>query len=155
MRFGSLAAACLGTVLLGAAPAILPLPHSTVLIDSTRGPVRFDVEIAGDDSSRARGLMFRNRLDPNAGMLFDFHDDHFRSFWMKNTYLPLDMLFIRADGSISSIAANTVPMSEAVINSSEPVRAVLEINGGRAAALGIRPGERIHGTIFSVAGSRH
>jgi len=155
MKLGSFVAACLGVALLGVAPANLPLPRSAVLIDSTRGPVRFDVEIAGDDSSRMRGLMFRTRLDPNAGMLFDFHDNHFRSFWMKNTYLPLDMLFIRADGSISSIAANTVPMSETVINSSEPVRAVLEINGGRAAALGIRPGERIRGAIFSAAASWH
>ena len=155
MKVGSFAAACLGAALLGAAPATLPLPHSAVLIDSTRGPVRFEVEIAGDDSSRMRGLMFRNHLDANAAMLFDFHDDHFRSFWMKNTYLPLDMLFIRADGSISSIAANAIPMSETVINSTEPVRAVLEINGGRAAALGIWPGERVRGAIFSAAAARH
>jgi uncharacterized membrane protein (UPF0127 family) len=99
--------------------------------------------------------MFRKHLDPNSGMLFDFHDDHFRSFWMKNTYLPLDMLFIRADGTISSIAAQTTPLSEAVINSREPVRAVLEINGGRSAALGIRPGEKVHSPVFAIGAAAH
>jgi uncharacterized membrane protein (UPF0127 family) len=151
MRAGSCLGAALGALLLAAAPAPLSLPHSTVVIDSARGPARFDVEVAGDDASRMRGLMYRTQLNPNAGMLFDFHDDHFRSFWMKNTYLPLDMLFIRADGTISSIAANTTPMSEAVINSREPVRAVLEVNGGRAAALGIHAGEKVHAAIFADA----
>ena len=154
MRTGAFVAAGMGTLMLAAAPAPLPLPHSTILIDSPRGSARFDVEVAPDDSSRMRGLMYRTHLDPNAGMLFDFHDDHFRSFWMKNTYLPLDMLFIRADGTISSIAANTTPLSETVINSREPVRAVLEVNAGRSAALGIRPGEKVHSAIFSNASTQ-
>jgi uncharacterized membrane protein (UPF0127 family) len=151
MRGGSVVAAVMGALLLAAAPASLPLPHATILIDSARGPVHLDVELAQDDAARMRGLMYRTHLDANAGMLFDFHDEHFRSFWMKNTYLPLDMLFIRADGTISSIAADTTPMSETVINSREPVRAVLELNGGRAAALGIQPGGKVHGAIFSNA----
>ncbi|HEY1962849.1 MAG TPA: DUF192 domain-containing protein, partial [Rhizomicrobium sp.] len=101
-----------------------------------------------DDSSRLKGLMFRKELAPDAGMLFEFPDNHFRSFWMKNTILPLDMLFIRADGTISSIAENTKPLSLDVTTSREPVRAVLEINGGRSAALGIAAGEKVHGAIF-------
>lgn len=99
--------------------------------------------------------MYRNRLAADAGMLFDFHNDDFRAFWMKNTPLPLDMVFIRADGTISSISSNAKPMSEEPITSHEPVRAVLEINGGRAAALDIQPGERVHNAAFGNALTAH
>lgn len=132
-------------------PALAALPHSVVTVDTPHGPARFLVEVAGDEESRARGLMFRTQLASDAGMLFDFHDVRFRSFWMKNTPIPLDIVFIRPDGTISSIAANARPYSEKDIPSEEPVRAVLEINGGRAAALGIAPGERIHNAIFKNA----
>jgi uncharacterized protein len=134
-----------------ASPTPQALPHSNVVVDTPNGAVRFDVEVAGDDASRARGLMYRTHLAADAGMLFDFHDDHLRAFWMKNTVLPLDMLFIRADGTISSIAANATPYSQKAITSSEPVRAVLEINGGRAAALDIKPGEKVHSAAFGNA----
>lgn len=107
--------------------------------------------MASDNATRLRGLMYRKHLDADSGMLFDFQNDDFRSFWMKNTILPLDMLFIRADGTISSIVANTTPYSEKIISSEEPVRAVLEINAGRAAELGIKPGETIHSTLFANA----
>jgi uncharacterized protein len=142
----ALAFAALG---IGAAP--LPLIHSTVLVDTPHGPVKLDVEVAADNETRLHGLMYRKYLDPNAGMLFDFHDDKFRDFWMKNTYIPLDMIFIRADGTVSSVAPNTTPLSERVISSLEPVRAVLEVNAGRAAALGIGPGERVHNAVFTNA----
>src|SRR5947209_20446015 len=133
MRIFTVAAVCLALTVASAVAAALP--HSLLIVDTPRGPVRLDVEMANDDASRLRGLMYRQHLDPDAGMLFDFHSQDFRSFWMRNTILPLDMVFIRADGTISSVAANATPMSEKVISSSEPVRAVLEINGGRAAAL--------------------
>lgn len=148
MRSLRFAAAALAVFFLGAAPAQPPLPRSTVTIDTPAGPVRFTVEVASDMASRMRGLMFRTKLAANAGMLFDFHDDHFQAFWMKNTILPLDMLFIRADGTISSIATHTVPYSEQPVMSQEPIRAVLEINAGRSDALGIKPGERVHNSIF-------
>src|SRR5947207_14013047 len=119
------------------------LPHSSIVIETPRGQVHLSVEIAADSRSQVRGLMYRTQLPADAGMLFDFHDDHFRAFWMKNTPLPLDMLFIRADGTISSILPNAKPLSEEPITSREPVRAVLEINGGRAAALDIQPGEQV------------
>ena len=77
------------------------LPRSLVMIDTPRGPVRFVVEVAADEDSRMRGLMYRTKLAADAGMLFDFHDVRFRSFWMKNTVLALDILFLRADGTIS------------------------------------------------------
>ena len=126
--------------------AVLPL--DTVIIDAARGPVRFAAEIAADQESQEKGLMYRTRLAPDAGMLFDFHSPEPQTFWMKNTVLPLDMIFIRGDGIISSIAPNAVPYSETPIPSTEPVRAVLEINGGRAAALEIEPGQRVHSAIF-------
>jgi hypothetical protein len=133
-----------------AAPAIA-LPHASVVVETPHGRVQFNVEVAADSQSRMRGLMFRAQLPADAGMLFDFPDDHFRAFWMKNTPLPLDMVFIRADGTISSISPDAKPMSEEPITSREPVRAVLEINGGRAAALDIRPGEKVHNSAFANA----
>jgi uncharacterized membrane protein (UPF0127 family) len=138
-------------VSLFAASTASTLPVTTISIDGAKGPNRFRVEIAGDQASQEKGLMFRKSLAPDAGMLFDFHTDVMTSFWMKNTILPLDIIFVRSDGTISSIAANAVPFSEASIPSSEPIRAVLEINAGRAKALGIEPGDRIHAQIFHNA----
>jgi hypothetical protein len=124
------------------------LPVTTIVIDSAHGPVKFQAELAADPVSQEKGLMFRKSMAPDAGMLFDFHTPDFQTFWMKNTVLPLDLIFIRADGTISSIAPNATPYSETPIPSYEPVRAVLEINGGRAAQLGILPGDHIHAAIF-------
>jgi uncharacterized membrane protein (UPF0127 family) len=108
------------------------------------GPRDFEVELAVTPDQRMQGLMFRRELAPDAGMLFDFGSDPDRaSMWMKNTYIPLDMLFIRADGEIESIAERTVPHSLEPISSLGPVRYVLEVNGGTAARLGIRPGDRM------------
>ena len=127
------------------APA-LPVVHVT--IDTRSGPRSFTVELASNFESQQRGLMNRRELAADAGMLFDFHQDADLSFWMKDTYVPLDMLFIRADGTISSIAANAIPLSTTPIRSTEPVRAVLEINGGKASELGIASGNQVHAAIF-------
>jgi uncharacterized membrane protein (UPF0127 family) len=124
------------------------LPLTTVVIDSDHGPVTFKVEIASDSASQERGLMYRTKMAADAGMLFDFHRSQYENFWMKNTVLPLDIIFIRQNGTISSIAAKAIPYSETTIPSAEAVRAVLEINGGRAAALGIEPDQRVHNAIF-------
>src|SRR5439155_1397157 len=78
--------------------AAAKLPVTTVVIDSVRGPVRFQAEVAADRASQEKGLMFRTKLAPDAGMLFDFHTPKFQAFWMQNTVIPLDMIFIRADG---------------------------------------------------------
>lgn len=127
------------------------LPITTIVIDAANGPARFETELASDSASQEKGLMFRTKMAANAGMLFDFHKPDFQVFWMKNTVLPLDMIFIRADGTISSIAPNTTPYSETPIPSTERVRAVLEINGGRSAQLGIEPGQHVHNLIFGNA----
>ena len=113
-----------------------------------KGRAKFMVEIADDDQERAQGLMYRKSLASDRGMLFDFKTERSVSFWMRNTYIPLDMIFIRADGRIRSIARNTTPMSDQGVPSGGPVRAVLEIPGGRAAELGVLPGDRVLHRIF-------
>jgi uncharacterized protein len=127
------------------------LPMETITIDTDHGSQTFQVEIAADDASRERGLMFRKTMQPDHGMLFDFKIDEGVAFWMKNTILPLDMVFIRSDGTISSIAPDATPYSTQEIPSAEPVRAVLELNAGRAAALGIAPGDVVHAKAFGNA----
>lgn len=108
----------------------------------------FKVEVARNDADRAQGLMYRRSMAPDQGMLFDFGRVEPVSMWMQNTYLPLDMLFIRQDGTIARIAANTEPLSTRTIPSGEPVLAVLELNAGTAAKLGIKPGDRVEHPIF-------
>ncbi|MBL6854246.1 MAG: DUF192 domain-containing protein [Alphaproteobacteria bacterium] len=127
----------------------MALPTETISVQTAAGPHAFQVEIAADRETQARGLMYRREMAPDAGMLFDLHQSEQISFWMKNTYLPLDMVFIRADGTVSSVEPNAIPLSTASIPSQEPVRAVLEINGGRAHQLGIEPGDRVLSAIFN------
>ena len=105
---------------------------------------RFTVEIAKTPEEQAMGLMYRNALAPDRGMIFPFDPPRPASFWMRNTLIPLDMIFVRADGSIANIAANTVPMSEEPVTSDGPVAAVFEIAGGRATELGIKPGDKVN-----------
>ncbi|MEQ1687948.1 MAG: DUF192 domain-containing protein [Sphingopyxis sp.] len=97
----------------------------------------FTVEVARTEEEQARGLMYRTALAPDAGMVFPFSPPRFASFWMKNTLIPLDMLFVRADGTIDRIAENTVPESLEPVGSGGEVIAVLELAGGTAARLGI------------------
>jgi uncharacterized membrane protein (UPF0127 family) len=104
---------------------------------------RFHVEVARTPAEQSQGLMFRTKMGPNEGMIFPTATPQFRSFWMRNTVIPLDLLFIGADGLVGNIAANAVPYSEASIPSDGPVVAVLELAGGRAAELGIMPGARV------------
>ena len=103
----------------------------------------FTVEVARTSAEQARGLMFRESLAPDAGMLFPFPEPRPASFWMKNTLIPLDMIFVRADGTIARIAVNTTPLSLAPVGVGEPVAAVLEIAGGRSVELGIDEGDRV------------
>jgi uncharacterized membrane protein (UPF0127 family) len=108
----------------------------------------FTVEIADTEELRTRGLMFRQRLPEDRGMLFDFETPRQVSMWMKNTYISLDMLFIREDGKIAYIAENTVPKSLDTIGVSEPVLAVLELAGGTTRRLGIRAGDTVYHRLF-------
>ncbi len=108
----------------------------------------FTVEVADNDEERARGLMFRKELPEGRGMLFDFHREQDVAFWMKDTPLSLDIIFIRGDGPIRRIAANTVPFSLDSIPSGGPVRAVLEVIAGTAKKLGIQPGDKVAAPIL-------
>jgi uncharacterized membrane protein (UPF0127 family) len=127
-----------------ARPAGLP----TLEIASKTGVHVFAVEIADTEAQRAKGLMFRKELPDGQGMLFDFQREQEVSFWMKNTYIPLDMIFIRRDGRILRIAENTEPLSTRIIPSGGPVRAVLEVIGGTARKFGIAPGDQVAYPIF-------
>lgn len=115
----------------------------TLTVRSGTKTHQFTVEMAITADEQARGLMFRTELADNAGMLFPFDRPRVASFWMKNTVIPLDIIFVRADGTIESIAAQTEPYSLDSVVSGEPVAAVLEIAGGRAAQLGIKPGDTV------------
>lgn len=119
-----------------------------VVIDTANGPVEFTVELAISDEARQRGLMHREALDPDAGMLFDFQREQIVSIWMENTLIPLDILYIRADGRIAKIIAHAQPMSRRQLLSDFPVLSVLEINAGRSAELGIAPGDIVRHALF-------
>lgn len=122
-----------------------------VVIDTAEGPVELTVEVAASDEARQRGLMHREALDPDAGMLFDFQREQIVSIWMENTLIPLDILYIRRDGRIVKIIAHAQPMSRRQLLSDFPVLSVLEINAGRSAELGIAPGDIVRHALFGNA----
>jgi uncharacterized membrane protein (UPF0127 family) len=120
-------------------------------IRSAGGEHRFTVEVVDTNETRAQGLMFRKELAPDAGMLFDFKESRQVAFWMENTLIPLDMIFIRADGTIANIHVNARPLDRTSIPSDGPVMFVLEIPGGRTVELGIAAGDKVtHDRIGGV-----
>ena len=129
----------------------LPKEKLTIV---TRGGKRyeFDVEMALTDAQQTVGLMWRKEVPPHGGMLFDWHLPRRSMMWMKNTLVPLDMIFIKEDGTIGAIAENTVPQSLAVIDSRVPVRATLEVAAGTAAKEDIRVGDKVESPIFTGQG---
>jgi uncharacterized membrane protein (UPF0127 family) len=136
---------------LAAAPAVAQRPSlktASLVIVGGGGSHRFTVELAETPAEMQQGLMFRPSLAPDAGMLFDFKEPTSATMWMRNTLIPLDMLFVDGNGRIVNIAERTVPQSDAVIAAAAPVRAVIELNGGTAARLGIRAGDRVVYPIF-------
>jgi len=129
----------------GSAPT---METEQLTVETANGPVRFTVEIADDDDERNRGLMFRQSLADDHGMLFHFQQAERASFWMRNTPLSLDIIFIGVDGRILNIAERTTPYSDAPVPATGMTRGVLEIRGGRASELGIRAGDRVRHRIF-------
>ena len=135
--------------LLAASPAVHALSVEQLEI-VTKGGVRvFEVEMAVTPEEQEQGLMYRRELADGKGMLFDMGEERPAVFWMKNTYVSLDMIFIRADGSIASIAENTTPLSEARVYSGAPVRGVLEVVAGTAKRYGIVPGDKVGHRLFT------
>lgn len=126
----------------------ITFPTAELTIESSGKRHKFNIEFADTDERRALGLMYRTTLAADAGMLFDFKVDQPVAMWMRNTRLPLDMLFITRDGRVANIAQRTVPFSETSIYSSGPVRGVLELNGGTAERLGLKPGDRVLHPMF-------
>lgn len=126
-------------------------PSSELTIVSATGPHRFKVEVAETPAQMTQGLMFRSSMAADAGMLFDYKEPTAATMWMRNTLIPLDMLFVDAQGKIVNIHQRAVPQSLDVIAAAAPVRAVIELNGGTAARLGIEPGDRVVHPIFGNA----
>jgi uncharacterized protein len=117
-------------------------------IQTAKGAHSFDVEVMRTPEERGKGLMFRRHMPADRGMLFDFGRTEPVAMWMQNTYIPLDMLFIRADGTIARIHAFAEPLSTRTIPSGEPVLGVLELNGGVADSIGAKPGDRVSHAMF-------
>lgn len=136
---------------LTAPAALAELETSPLTIESSSGAHAFTVEIADEPEEITTGLMNRESMDPDAGMLFDFGQPREAAMWMKNTLIPLDMLFMAPDGQVIAIARNAVPGSLRTITPGVPVKAVLELNGGRAEELGIEPGDEVIHPIFGNA----
>lgn len=114
-----------------------------LVVNSASGTHVFEVGVVDTPESRARGLMYVMELAPDAGMLFDFEAERTVSFWMRNTYIPLDMIFIKADGVVQNIHVNARPHDTTSIPSDGPVQYVLEIPGGRSVELGIAAGDTV------------
>ena len=117
--------------------------ENRVVLHTESGDHTFEVELADTPAQHQRGLMFRQNLADNAGMLFDFHEESLRGFWMQNTYIPLDIIFVDKAGVIKTIHENAVPRDTTQIPSRVPVRFVLEIPGGRASEIGLKEGDRL------------
>jgi len=124
---------------------------STLTIQTPNAIFSFFTEIAVSPDAKERGLMFRQKMPEDQAMLFDFKPPQPVQMWMKNTLIPLDMIFVRADGSIAAIAENAVPQSLDVIGVQEPVAAVIELAGGVTRHLGIHKGDHVGGAAFSQA----
>jgi uncharacterized membrane protein (UPF0127 family) len=121
------------------------------LVPANGAETVIDIEIAEDPQEKAMGLMFRTDLADGQGMLFPYSEARELSMWMHNTYIPLDMLFIRPDGVIHRIEARAEPMSDRIINSDGPVSAVLELPGGASERLGIKAGDRVRHPLFKAS----
>ena len=116
---------------------------SELTVATAGGPQKFKIELALSGAQMEQGLMFRRSLAPDAGMLFDFKTSTTVTMWMKNTLIPLDMLFLDAHGRIIDIHERAVPLSMDIIAAAAPARYVIELNGGTAARLGIKPGDQV------------
>jgi uncharacterized membrane protein (UPF0127 family) len=134
-------------VLLALFVGLLPLAACSsddrLVIHTESGDYPFSIEVVDTPESRAQGLMYREKLDANAGMLFDFKQEQMTAFWMQNTLIPLDMIFIAPDGEVKTVHVNARPLDRTSISSQVPVQFVLEIPGGRSLEIGLKPGDRI------------
>ena len=138
----------LGSVDVASAQAVARIEPLSIVTDTTA--TLFSAEIADNDELRERGLMFRHVLPQNQAMLFDFGKPRPAAMWMKNTYISLDMLFVRADGTIAALAENTEPFSTQIISVEEPVKGVVELPSGTVKRLGIKRDDKVYHEIFKT-----
>ena len=150
MRLFRASTLAIGALLVVASGPATAAELQTLEIVTKSGVHVFTVEVAKTDQERATGLMYRRELPEGRGMLFDFSPEQQVSMWMKNTFIPLDMIFIRSDGRILRIAENTEPQSEKIIPSGGLARGVLEMIGGTAKKYGIAPGDRVAHPLFGT-----
>jgi uncharacterized protein len=115
---------------------------------TSTGKHPFTVEVAATDQERSTGLMFRQSLGDDQGMIFIYPQDELITMWMKNTYIPLDMIFVRSDGTVERVAQDTEPFSEQTISSGDKARAVIEVKAGSAKRLGIKSGDKVDYPLF-------
>lgn len=125
-------------------------PTDRLLVITATGKHTFALEIAKTNEERAKGLMFRKSMPQNHGMLFIFHDERPISMWMKNTLIPLDMIFLSGEGIVTSIVQETSPLSEEIITSDRQAQAVIEVNAGVAQKIGLVPGDKIRHPLFPI-----
>jgi hypothetical protein len=145
-------------VVMAIATVALPLAacsdEGKLVLHSSTGDYTFNVEVVDTNETRAKGLMFVQELADDAGMLFDFKQEREVSFWMRNTFIPLDMVFIGADGVVKNIHVNARPHDVTGIPSDGPVQFVLEIPGGRSVEIGLQPGDTVeHPRVVAPAGN--
>jgi hypothetical protein len=147
------AALFLGVLALLAVSLLAPasaMRRDTLKLITAQGEHTIDVEITETPAEKAQGLMFRSKLAEKSGMLFFYEPAQEITMWMRNTYIPLDMVFIRADGTVHRIEVRTQPLSEAIIASRGPVVACLELAGGAAERLGLKRGDRVVHQLFAA-----
>lgn len=150
---GTYAPYAVGELFQLAAPAYAKMRRDKLTIEPSAGGkgIAFEIEVASSEQEKRLGLMYRTAIGENEGMLFPYPEERAISMWMRNTYIPLDMLFIRSDGSIARIEERAEPLSDRVIESGSAVAAVLELQGGTAARLGIKPGDKVRYPLFKRA----
>jgi uncharacterized protein len=136
--------------LIAAAYAKMPVDRLTIEPAVGGAAIPFVIEVAKSDQEKSVGLMYRAKLADTEGMLFPYGAAQNITMWMRNTYIPLDMVFIRADGTIHRIEVRAEPLSERIISSGAPVSAVLELAGGAAGRLGIKAGDKVRHGIFDA-----
>ena len=145
---GSRGAAIGLTLLAGVVVARAEAPLEALTIDTASGPHRFKVEVMHTEPERERGLMFRKTMARDHGMLFEYQGAQPVTFWMHDTYLPLDLIFIGRDGRVVNVARDAKPMDDSLIPSAGPVLGVLELDAGTAEAIDLKAGDRIHHKMF-------
>ena len=122
----------------------------TLAVVTASGRHVFQVEVMRTPDERSKGLMFRRFMPQDRGMLFDFQRSEPVAMWMQNTFIPLDMVFIRSDGTVARVAERTEPLSTRTIPSGEPVLSVLEVNAGIAETIGLKAGDRVEHSLFKA-----